>query len=79
MGDPIQLLVLTGAAGAFLWVLKQIIDGKLHSSSETDGLRQDKVDLLRINGGLNDGLKASNAQLTEILILLRERLHVDAG
>lgn len=69
--EPIQFLMLGGAAGALFWVLKLAVDGKLHTSSETDGLRQDKVDLLKINETQGQALKASNEQGTEIVTLLR--------
>lgn len=78
-GNILQLLTIGGAAGALFWVLKLVTDGKLHSSSETDGLRQDKADLLKVNESQGKALRASNeawAQmiplLTQILELLRE-------
>ena len=69
--DPYQVIVLGGAAGALFWVLKLITDGKLHSSSETEGLRQDKVDLLKINETQGRALRASNEQLAELVPLIR--------
>lgn len=72
--DPYQAIVLGGAAGALFWVLKLVTDGKLHSSSETDGLRQDKVDLLKINETQGKALRASNEQLAELVPLIREIL-----
>lgn len=72
--DPIALITLGGAAGVAIWVLKLATDGKLHTSSETDGLRQDKVDLFKINETQGRALKASNEGLTEVTHLLREVL-----
>lgn len=74
--DPsiIQLITVGGAAGALFWVLKLATDGKLHTSSETDGLRQDKVDLLRVNETQGKALKASNEQLAVMVPLIREIL-----
>jgi len=72
--DPLQLIVLTGGLGVAVWVLKLAVDGKLHTSSETDGLRQDKVDLLKINETQGQALKAANEQGTETAHLLREIL-----
>lgn len=72
--DPQQLIVVGGAAGALFWVVKLAVDGKLHTSSETDGLRQDKVELLKINETQGQALKASNEQDVEIVRLLREVL-----
>lgn len=77
--DPIQLITVGGAAGALWWVLNLIVGGKLHSSSETTGLRQDIVDLKKVNRTQADALKASNELLPEILQLLRERRDADPG
>ena len=71
--DPISLITVGGAAGVAVWVLKLITDGRLHSSSEVDGLRQDIVDLKKVNTTLSNALKSSNELLPEILKLLRER------
>ena len=61
--EPIQLIATTGAAGVLFYVLKWVVDGKLHNNSEVDGLRQDKKDLLRINASLSEALRSTNAQL----------------
>jgi hypothetical protein len=71
MADPLQIALTGGAAGALLLVLKWIVDGKLHPSSEIDGLRQDKIDLLKINRIQADALKASNEQLAEVARLVQ--------
>jgi hypothetical protein len=67
----VQAVVAGGAAAALFWVLKLVTDGKLHSSSETDGLKQDKADLLQLNKDLTEALKASNQTDGEILRILR--------
>lgn len=72
--DPLQMITIGGAAGVAFYVLKWLVDGKLHTSSETDGLRQDKVDLIRINDTQGAALKAQNEQGVEIARLLREVL-----
>ena len=59
----LQFITVGGAAVAFFWVLRLIVEGKLHSSSEIDGLRQDKQDLLEINSKLSEALDKSNALL----------------
>lgn len=70
--DPIQLLTLTGAAGAFFLFIKWIADGKFHSHSEVEGLRQDKVELLAVNKEQAAALKASNDLLAKVLDTLKE-------
>jgi len=70
--DPIQLISLLGAAGALYYVLRLIVDGKLHSDSELQGLKQDKIELLAINRQQNDALDASNKQLAVALSVLKE-------
>jgi hypothetical protein len=72
VADPAQLVTVLGAAGALLLVLKWVVDGKLHSSSEVDGLREDKKALLAINAALSEAIDKSNDQLTMIIGLLRE-------
>lgn len=66
----ISLITIGGAAGAFFLVLKWVVDGKLHSDSETAGLRQDKADLLKINADQSEALKRSN----ELLERTQQRL-----
>lgn len=72
MNDPVQLIMVAGAAGALFYVLRLIVDGKLHSDSEVQGLKQDKVDLLEINKKQNDALDAANKQLAVALAVLKE-------
>lgn len=67
----IQFVTVLGAAGALLWVLNQIIAGKLHSSSEVDGLKQDKADLLDIVQSQGEALRKTNEADKQIIRLLR--------
>jgi len=69
----IQIVTTAGAAGAFFLVLKWIVDGKLHSDSETKGLREDKADLLRINEEQSQALKKSNDLLEKALARINEQ------
>jgi DUF1009 family protein len=75
--DPAQMIAVLGAAGALLYVLKLIVDGKLHSNSEVEGLRQDKKDLLAINAILTSAIDKSNDQLTMIIEMLGSDARVD--
>ena len=59
-GSVLQLLLVTGAAGAFFLVLKWLADGKFHTHSEVAGLREDKKTLLAINKTTAEALKQSN-------------------
>lgn len=70
--NPLSLVTLLGAAGALLYVLKLIVDGKLHSSSEVDGLKQDKKDLIESNEDLTQALGAANQQLSVALGILKD-------
>lgn len=70
--DSIQLITVLGAAGALLYVLKLIVDGKLHTSSEVDGLRADKDRLIGINARLAEAIDRTNVQLATIIKLLTE-------
>ena len=62
-----QLIITGGAAGALFYVLKLIVDGRLHSTSEVDGLRQDKKDLLAANTRLAAAIERSNNLLERTL------------
>lgn len=63
----LQLITITGAAGAFFWMIKWIADGRFHTHSEVEGLRQDKADLLKINEQQSEALKATNELLAEAI------------
>lgn len=63
----IQYLSVGGAAVALLYVLKQLIDGKLHTHSEVDGLLKDKAALLDVNRRQSDALEQANAVMQRIL------------
>jgi hypothetical protein len=70
---PLQLLVTAGAAGAFYFVLKWLVDGKLHTHSEVEGLRADKVALLEVNKEQAAAMKHTN-ELLEAAITRREKV-----
>lgn len=79
MFDPnvINLVLVTGAAGAFFLVLKWLADGKFHTHSEVVGLREDKKALLAVNRAQAEALKASNElheAALDTIAILRERL-----
>ena len=65
--DPLQLIITGGAAGALFYVLKLLVDGKLHTSSEVDGLRDDKSKLFGANGRLAAALEQTNALLRDVI------------
>lgn len=66
-----QLVTVAGAAGALFWVLRLVVDGRLHTSSEVDGLREDKSELLKVNGDLQKALTDQNEQLERLVDILR--------
>ena len=70
MTDPAQTITILGAAGALLLVLKWIVDGKLHSHSEVDGLKEDKKALLNTVNELSEAIRTSNEQQAKIIELL---------
>lgn len=66
--DPLpQLVTIGGAAGALFYVLKLLVDGKLHTQSEVDGLAGDKQQLFAAVGRLSSGLERSNKLLEKVL------------
>lgn len=67
----ISFLTIGGAAVALFWVLRLVVDGKLHSSSEVDGLRSDKAELLRINQEMTEALGSANEQLASLVDILK--------
>jgi len=69
--DPLSLVITGGAAGALFYVLRLLIEGKLHTNSEVDGLRADIADLKKINASQAEALKASNEQQNQVLRILR--------
>lgn len=69
--DPIQIITLGGAAGMAYFVLKWLVDGKLHTHSEVEGLRQDKAELWAANKLLAEANAEANKGINEILTLLQ--------
>lgn len=83
-GDPtvtsiITLLTVGGAAGAFYVILRWLIDGKLHTHSEVEGLQRDKADLLAVNKTQADALERSNSALERSNNLLEKALEGRRG
>lgn len=69
MVDPgiVNLLLVTGAAGAFFLVLKWLADGRFHTDSEVQGLRADKESLLAVNRDQAEALRDANKLLAEAI------------
>lgn len=67
MPDPTQLILTGGAVAALVWIIRLIVDGKLHSNSEVEGLRKDKADLLAVNERLGEALETSNRLLEQAI------------
>ena len=57
------LILQGGAAVVLIWVVILLTTGKLHTSSEVEGLRGDKADLLKVNAHLSEALEQSNELL----------------
>jgi hypothetical protein len=55
-----QLILQGGAIVVLIWVVTLLTSGKLHTSSEIDGLRKDKEDLLAMNKRISDALEQTN-------------------
>jgi ribose/xylose/arabinose/galactoside ABC-type transport system permease subunit len=70
--DLIPVITTLGAAGAFFWVLNWIINGKLHSDSEVQGLKEDKRVLFEANAELRATQAETLPLLRDILKLLNE-------
>jgi hypothetical protein len=68
----LQLFSTVGAAAALLYIVKQFIDGKLHSSSEVDGLRDDKRRLMEMNANQSAALDAANQQMERLIDALNK-------
>jgi len=62
-----QLLLQGGAIVALVWVVLLLTGGKLHTSSEIEGLRQDKEALLAVNERVSTALALSNELLKSII------------
>jgi len=62
-----QLLLQGGAIVALVWIVLLLTGGKLHTSSEIEGLRQDKEDLLAVNERVSNALALSNELLKNII------------
>lgn len=68
----VEFITILGAAGVALWVIYLITSGKLHTNSEVEGLKADKLVLLAENKELR-GVNAETAPLLrDILTILRD-------
>lgn len=65
--DLISLIATGGAAGAFFYVLKWIVDGKLHSNSELAGKDAQIADLKAANTDLIAANVTANATLAAVI------------
>lgn len=66
----VQVVLVTGAAGALFYVLKWVVDGKLHSHSEVAGLQADKKELFEANKLKDEAIAEATATLKSILEIL---------
>ena len=71
-GNPFSLIMVGGAAAAFFWVLQWIVNGKLHSRSEVDGLRADKRELFTANKELIEANAEANKGIADVLRILAD-------
>jgi hypothetical protein len=62
-----QLILQGGAIVALVWVVTLMTGGKLHTSSEIEGLRKDKEDLLAVNHRMSHALDQSNELLDKFI------------
>jgi hypothetical protein len=62
-----QLILQGGAIVVLVWVVMLLTSGKLHTSSEIDGLRKDKDDMLAINKRMSEALEQSNKLLEDLV------------
>lgn len=69
--EVVKFLTIGGAAAVALYVLTLIVNGKLHSNSEVEGLRKDKESLTTQNDELAKALAASNETIEALLSILR--------
>ena len=66
-----QLILQGGAIVVLVWVVTLLTSGKLHTSSEIEGLRKDKEDLLAVNKRISEALEQSNGLLEELVAKAR--------
>jgi hypothetical protein len=62
-----KLFLQGGAIVALVWIVVLLTSGKLHTSSEVEGLRKDKSDLLTINERMSEALEQSNKLLEDLV------------
>ena len=66
-----DVFIQGGAISVLVWVVLLLTSGKLHTSSEVEGLRQDKAELLAVNAHLSEALEQSN-ELIRLALARRE-------
>ena len=62
-----QLILQGGAIVVLVWIVTLLTSGRLHTSSEVDGLKKDKEDLLAANKRLSEALDQSNSLLEDLV------------
>ena len=62
-----RLIIQGGAIVALVWVIILMVTGRLHTSSEVEGLRKDKEDLLAVNADQARALDKSNELLDRVV------------
>lgn len=67
VGAISQLVLQGGAIVVLIWVVTLLTGGKLHTSSEIDGLKKDKDDLLAANRRIGEALQKSNELLEKFI------------
>lgn len=71
--NAINFIMVGGAAGALFYVLRLLVEGRLHTHSEVEGLRQDKADLFQANTALVGTVRETQVTLGEVLRILKEQ------
>lgn len=66
-----QLILQGGAIVVLVWIVTLLTSGKLHTSSEIEGLRKDKENLLEVNKRVSEALEQSNKLLEDIVARTR--------
>ena len=65
--DPVGAIAVGSAAGALFYVLTLLVGGKLHTTSEVNGLREDKKQLFSANVRLAAAVEQSNVLLQQLV------------
>ena len=62
-----QLGVASVVVGMAVWMLKLLIDGKLHTNSELAARDKQISDLLEVNRGMREALSSANETMQRII------------